>query len=368
MKKLRALSVVGTTAVGKTAFALELAQRILNIGQVKQVALVSADSRQVYQGLEILSGADIPVGFSQVSVQNSSLSYPYFSNPDRQISLHGVACIKPAAEWSAAHFRQLVIEVFNHPNLAGEQAVILVGGTGLYHRVLALAEFSSRPEPDQAIRTQASGMTPVELQNWLNSLAPDQLQKLNQSDRHNTRRLVRAIERVSMSNPDEGALGGQTGLKMRSGLESPSRSEIRSGSAKQSESSATVDLEYIDLWDEWEVIESKIKVRVQERLTTGAVAEVEDFMSRYATPHSSPQSTRQLQAATILGMKEVALLAQGQLTTDQCVELWFRRERSYAKRQLLWWRKYALGERFKVSDPGMMEAAFQRGVDFYSQI
>ena len=60
---MKLISIFGPTATGKTQLALNKAQKLIESGEFKGVNLISADSRQVYRGLEIISGADIPKNF-----------------------------------------------------------------------------------------------------------------------------------------------------------------------------------------------------------------------------------------------------------------------------------------------------------------
>lgn len=60
-------SIVGTTATGKTSLALQLAEEICRKDKAAGVTIISADSRQVYKGLEVCSGADVPPAPLQTS-------------------------------------------------------------------------------------------------------------------------------------------------------------------------------------------------------------------------------------------------------------------------------------------------------------
>src|SRR3989304_3149026 len=97
MKKPLVFSVVGLTATGKTAFALQLAEHLLDQGKQK-VILLAADSKQVFQGLEILSGADIPSDFQPA--KQAEYLYPYFVNTNQPSELHGVACPFAGDGWA----------------------------------------------------------------------------------------------------------------------------------------------------------------------------------------------------------------------------------------------------------------------------
>src|SRR5690554_4802076 len=123
------LSIVGPTATGKTDFALKAAKKTLQLGKVSSVDIISADSRQVYQGLEIMSGADIPEGFQRKVLSEWSELNTYFEKGS--IRLFGISLLQPDTDWSVGQFQEYVQRVLsldeNQPRL-----VILVGGTGLY--------------------------------------------------------------------------------------------------------------------------------------------------------------------------------------------------------------------------------------------
>ena len=102
------ISIYGPTAVGKTNFALKLAYQVLGqknerLGGInfKGVDIISADSRQIYRGLEVLTGADIPEGFEQKN--------QYFEKD--KVRIHGVSIIELHEEWSVAHFKNFAIKI-----------------------------------------------------------------------------------------------------------------------------------------------------------------------------------------------------------------------------------------------------------------
>ncbi len=314
------LSIVGPTAVGKTGFALAVAQEIIHSTDYQGIDLVSADSRQVYQGLEIVSGADLPVGFSQQT--NPNFSYPFYeSEPDQQKSdepdqdqpgqlrLHGVAIVAPDQEWSVKHFQELVLEVLAAAT-ADQRLVILVGGTGLYHDRALERDPQLRVGPNPEVRKRAEQMSLTELQSWAEEVNPEKLASLNHSDRQNPRRLVRVIE---------------FGLAAE---------EIKSAAISSSPPNFTeipaVRHEYVGLSDNFDEISSRISLRVKERFDQGALTEVKELLSHYADP--------QLPALSATGVTELHQYLTGQLDEAQCLELWSQREVQYAKRQLTWWQ------------------------------
>ena len=186
---MKIFSIVGSTAVGKTSFALELAEEILKNTKYSGIDLISADSRQVYQGLEIISGADVPNDFKSKTDQN--FSHPFFTKG--KIDLHGVSIISPDKEWSVAYFQDLaweVIKLAQHKN----HLVIIIGGTGLYHDQLQNFDPSLRVKPINEVREKAEKMKLAELQTWAKEKNPTRFEKMNHSDINNPRRLIRVIE------------------------------------------------------------------------------------------------------------------------------------------------------------------------------
>jgi tRNA dimethylallyltransferase len=159
------IAVVGPTAVGKTAFAVRLAQRIGG-------EIVSADSVQVYRGLDI--GSAKPTLAERGGVPH-----------------HLIDVVDPATEALDAHrFGQLAWAAI--ADIAGRgRPVVLVGGTGLYVRA-ALQEWTFEgPEPDPALRAALMRLPNEELFERLLRLDPTRAQRIGRGDRP---RLIRALE------------------------------------------------------------------------------------------------------------------------------------------------------------------------------
>nr|MBA2240824.1 tRNA (adenosine(37)-N6)-dimethylallyltransferase MiaA [Solirubrobacterales bacterium] len=123
------IAIFGPTAVGKTAVAVELAGLLRARGQ--DPVAISADSIQVYRGLEELSGAPS-------AEERSGLEH----------RLVGVAAV--TEEFSAGRFARLAHEEIDAAIGSGRRPIV-VGGTGLYMRA-ALAELELRPPVDPELR------------------------------------------------------------------------------------------------------------------------------------------------------------------------------------------------------------------------
>lgn len=155
MNKL--LVICGPTATGKTALAAALAKKFNG-------ELVSADSRQVYCGMDIVTGKD---------------------KPDVPIWLYNV--VNPEEEFSVSHWVRLakraVADIAKRNKLP-----IIVGGTGLYIRALIHPFATIDIPPNKALRNKLQTLSVTQLQNMVKR------SDMNDSDWQNPRRLIRRIE------------------------------------------------------------------------------------------------------------------------------------------------------------------------------
>jgi tRNA dimethylallyltransferase len=155
------LAIVGPTATGKSAFALELANRWPG------AVIVSADSRQVYRGLDI--GTAKPTAGEQAQ------------EPHRLIDVAA-----PDQPFSLADYQRMAYEAID----AAERP-ILVGGTGLYVRAVVDGFVLPPAPPDEALR--AASLSPDQLLARLRELDPEAAENI---DVANPYRLLRAVERA----------------------------------------------------------------------------------------------------------------------------------------------------------------------------
>jgi tRNA dimethylallyltransferase len=164
----RVVAIVGPTASGKSAIALELAERLGG-------EIVNADSRQVYRGMD--------VGTAKPSLADR-----------RHVRHHLHDICDPTETYSLARFKHDALEAFEEMWDRGSFAW-LVGGTGQY--VWALLEDWSVPEvePDESLRSSlaalAAGHGPEALHARLQAVDPT---ASNRIDARNVRRVIRALE------------------------------------------------------------------------------------------------------------------------------------------------------------------------------
>jgi tRNA dimethylallyltransferase len=287
---MKIIALFGPTGVGKTAVALALAELLRARGE--DPVAVSADALQVYEGLEVLTGAASPA--ERARLEHRLLSF-----------------LPVDATFSVGQYAQLAHAQIDE--LLGEgRRPIVVGGTGLYLRA-ALAELDLRPAPEAGVRERLTleleRLGPEALHARLATLAPWAAEGIEPGDRQ---RVVRALELLELGElePPEGP------------------SQLWSEDLRHPTLLAGLTMER-------EALYGAIDRRVEQMVAAGAREEV----LRASAANVSET------AAKALGFEEL-------LADD--VERMKRRTRNYARRQLTWMRKLAGVDVIDVTgrDPG----------------
>lgn len=263
------LCIVGPTGTGKTKLALHLASLFPSI-------LISADSRQVYRGMDIVTGKDHPEG----------------------IDLLGVDLVDPTEPCSVSVWYDAVMPPIKRAWGEGKLPIV-VGGTGLYVKALLSGIPTMHIPINAPLRQALASLSLTELQAKLRQVDPVKYAQMNHSDAHNPRRLIRAIE-VALSSISSTAPPPTIPHSLVVGLQCIDDSNHR----------------------------YRISQRVEERINLGAIAETQSLLSL-----SSPQ------ALTALGYRSLSAHLQGELTHQQMVDAWVWDELSYAKRQMTYFCK-----------------------------
>ncbi len=176
IKKL--IVVIGPTASGKTDLSIKLALR-LGSGQAKKkfgingVEVVSADSRQVYKGMDIGTGK---------VTKKEMKGIPHY--------LLDVA--SPKRKFTIVQYQKLVLKVINKIHKKGT-VPFLVGGTGFYIQAVVDGIIIPEVKPDWKLRTELEKKNTQELFKMLKKLDPRRAKSI---DKNNRRRLIRALEIV----------------------------------------------------------------------------------------------------------------------------------------------------------------------------
>lgn len=304
------LSIVGTTAVGKTDLAMAVAHALILENHETGVDIISADSRQVFKGLEVLTGADIPAEF--VRTHDETISDKDFFEHD-SVRLFGVSMLQPSEEWSVGQFQTYAHSIIN-TSIQENRKIIIVGGTGLFHRHLFTTDPRLHVAPNHELRTQAAKMSVEALQVWLEKVDPTFYAAMNNSDKNNPRRLVRAIE-VALAELPEPVTDFST---------------------------QHIHHFFVGLQAPFEIITEKITQRVKARISSSALKEVQTILKNHTA--ISPM------VDSILGFSQLQQYSKKDISESQCEEEWILKELQYAKRQITWWKAMPTISWFSVID------------------
>lgn len=158
----RLLIITGPTATGKTKLGVELAEKF-------DGEIISADSRQVYKYLDIGTGKDLK----------------HFQ--------WGIDLVLPNEQFSVSDWVEYVNKILKNI-WRRNKLPIVVGGTGQYIKELLYPSPTLHIKPNQKLRNKLLNCSIVELQNKLQEVDKNKWEMMNDSDRKNPRRLIRAIE------------------------------------------------------------------------------------------------------------------------------------------------------------------------------
>lgn len=269
------LILAGSTASGKTELAIELARAF-------DAEIVGADSRQIYKGMPIGTGAPSPRQLDDVSH-------------------HLIGFLDPAERYSAARYASDAIEVLDNIRHRGKRAIV-VGGTGFYIRALIGGVALAR-QFDEALRDrlalEATLHPPEFLHGWLERLDPARARALGERD---TYRVLRALE-IALAAP-----GG----------------EHRDARARTlSEAGFSWLLVFLDV--PFTTIDARIALRTECMLAGGLIEEAERIGSRAV-------------AASAVGYPQARAYLRGWCTKEELNISLQRVTRRYARRQRAWFR------------------------------
>jgi tRNA dimethylallyltransferase len=175
IKKNKAIVLVGPTASGKTSFGIKLAEKFFG-------EIISADSRQVYKGMDVGTGKDL-ADYTFLNEDNKKVEIPY----------HLIDVAAPGEEFNLAKYLKLANEALDDIVKRGKLPII-VGGSGLYVQALVDNYAISESKPDKEKRAELEKMEKDELYSLIEEKYPKFAKRINNSDKNNPRRLVRYLE------------------------------------------------------------------------------------------------------------------------------------------------------------------------------
>jgi tRNA dimethylallyltransferase len=336
MKKM--LVILGPTATGKTDLGIELAKQLNG-------ELVSVDSRQVYEGLDVGTGKG-PSGMSNVQWKKGE---GFWIIDGVRVWLYDVC--SPKERYHVSQYVKDAERVIEKIEGEGKLA-ILVGGTGFYLRGLLEGFPTIHLGVDEKLREKLEKSGVGELQEKLRGLSPAVWEKMTESDRGNPRRLVRQIEIASskfpisnfkfqISNENEIATSVESPLEIP-----PPRND------------SVNDVLKIGLTAPRLVLNEKIDNRARVWFEEGIVEEVKGLMEAGVS----------LERFREIGL-EYGLIAEyvahgGDL--DKLIERVQVQVRKYAKRQMTWFKRDMQIEWFDVTEDGWREKVEKRAIDWYN--
>ena len=275
------LALVGPTASGKSALALEMARRL------GDVELVSVDSMQVYRGMDVGTAKPTPTEQAEV---------PY----------HLLDLADPSEDFSVARFQATAATVIADIEARGRRA-LLVGGTGLY--LQAVVDRLTLPGQWPAVRAELEeeAATPAgvgALHRRLASADPPAAARIEPANR---RRIVRALE-VTLGS-------GRPFSSFGPGLATYPPTRFR----------------LAGVWLPRDVVGRRIAERYRAQVAAGFLDEVRALAER---PTGLSRTARQA-----LGYRELLDHLSAKTTLDEALDLAVRRTREFARRQRAWFRR-----------------------------
>jgi tRNA dimethylallyltransferase len=314
MNKL--LVICGPTATGKTKLALHLAKALTSDkkGSGLKGELVSADSRQVYKGLDIGTGKDIPrnAKFKLPVGKRGSKLGGYYQIGESKI--WGYDLMGPKQEFSVAQYVKITDEIIKDIWFRNKLP-ILVGGTGLYIKAIVDGIPTISIPKNMRLRKSLEGKKRTELFEMLAQIGPMKAAAMNYSDKRNPRRLVRAIEVAQW--------------KLKNKLE-------------KDDSRKRFSTLIIGLKAEKRVLSEKINKRVKARVKEGLEKEIEELLKKGVTwEHQSMDSLGYKQWKAYFerhSAREVSA-PERKKDRDGVMKKWEKEENRYSKKQMTWFRR-----------------------------
>lgn len=292
------LVISGPTGVGKTAAAIALARRL-------PIEVISADSRQVYRGMDVATGKPSPAD-------------------RRAVPHHLIDVVDPDDRYTAARFREDAAVAIAGVHERGRLPVV-VGGTGLYIRALLRGMDAGVPA-DPAFRAELAGIAAEHgrsaLHARLHDAAPAMASRLHPND---AVRVMRALERLRAGVP--------VGEAQRAWREGESAYEVV----------------HVGLTMERAALFRRLHARAAAMVEAGLADEVRRLLARGYDPA--------LPAMQGIGYREFAQAELGELTPGEALARMQRETVRYARRQWTWFSREPAIEWLHVDAEAGLESA-----------
>ena len=280
--KHKIIAILGPTSSGKTSLGIEIAKQV-------DGEIISVDSRQVYRGMDIVTGKE-PGEWNE---EDQSLMID-------NVVHWGIDLVDPDEDFSVADFKlyaeQKIEEIVSRSHMP-----ILVGGTGFWLQALIDNFDLTQTAQDAALRAKLEGQSVEELFDQYKALDPEGAEVI---DAQNKRRLIRALE-VTMV----------TGKPF---------------STQQSRGESKYEVLQIGIEVNRQVLFDRINRRVDKMMEQGLLEEVRVLHDRYGC---------EIPSMSGIGYRQFCRYLDGLQTIEESLEEMKRDSRHYAKRQVTWWKR-----------------------------
>lgn len=282
VQKPKIIVVLGPTASGKSELAVKLAHRFNG-------EIISADSRQVYKGLDI--------GTGKIPRESMEVELPYIYKGIRH---HLLDVVSPKKTFTVSQYQKLAKKALADILKRGKIPIIC-GGTGLYiDSIISGAKFPEVP-PQPKLRKKLEKFSTEELFQKLQKL---DCRRAKNIDKNNRRRLIRALEIILMTK-----------------LPVPPFSAATDYNAL-----------LIGIKKSPEELKKLIKKRLLKRLKIGMIEEVKNLHDKQSL------SWKRLDNLG-LEYRYISRYLRGLITKKEMIELILKESWQYAKRQMTWFKK-----------------------------
>ncbi len=281
---LKAIALVGATGTGKSSLALSLAKD-------KGICLISCDSMQVYQGLDI--GTSKASRAEQASVRHELID-----------------CTDVLHIWNAQVWADAAKVIIRRENEQGKTPII-VGGTGMYLKALTHG-FADIPAEKEGVRQYFEALKEEHATPYLHAMLAEVDPTLAERlPLHDSQRIIRGL-----------CVFKSTGVSLSHWHEQQQQSTEQ---AKQQLDCPTYALEVPT-----EVLRARIAERFQQMMDMGWLEE-----TKWLASLNLPQTHPVMRA---VGYRQLLDHLQGEMSLDEAIEKGITATRKYAKRQRTWFR------------------------------
>ncbi|MEW6685587.1 MAG: tRNA (adenosine(37)-N6)-dimethylallyltransferase MiaA [Candidatus Edwardsbacteria bacterium] len=286
--------LVGPTGVGKTEIGIVLGEKL------KNVEIISCDSRQIYRYLDI--GTAKPTKEEQ-----------------KRVVHHLIDIVDPDEDFTAADYGRIVQKTIREIR-ERNKVPIIIGGCGLYLKTLSRGIFDA-PKTNPLLRKKLQKEKKEILYQKLKKIDAEAAKKIHPND---LRRIVRALEVYELTGTPISLLQKETTKPFE------------------------ISLDIIGLCRKRKELYQRIEKRIERMLSQGLVEETEKILQKGYSP--------ELKSLQTFGYREIIKNLRGELSLSEAIDLIKRESRNYAKRQMTWFRGEKEIEWIEISEEQNIDA------------